>query len=361
MSRDFFEKESKATIVVGGSFGSEGKGAITHHLAMQDDYDIAVRGGSDNAGHTIYHNDKPYKMQDIPVAWTNPKTRIMIAPAAIFSVEQFEKELGWLREAGLPAEGRLIVDRNAGVITQAHIDEEVHLRGLSGKIGSTAHGCGAALAAKLMRDGFKTAKEFDAFKPFIGDVSAELNQALYDGDRAILEGTQGTMLSLNHSPYYPFCTSRDATACAIANEAGIGPQRIGEVVMVVRSYPIRVGGNSGLTAGQELDWTDIAQRSGRHDLVPERTTVTNKQRRIFEWSWEDFFTALRLNSPTQIAVTFADYWNAGDFGARTFSDLSETSQRKLANIQRRAGVPVTLVKTGPKNDHIIDLREKGGI
>lgn len=364
MTERFFEQKGKATVVVGGQFGSEAKGAITHHLAMTDNYEMSVRGGSDNAGHTIYHRDIPYKMQDIPVAWTNPDCLLMMAPAAIFSIEQFEMELEWIRRAGMPIDGRLMVDRNAGVLTQDHVDEEVERRGLTAKIGSTAHGCGAALAAKLMRDGFKTAGHpdyLDTFAPYLADVSKELNSRLSRGQRAVLEGTQGTMLSLNHSPYYPFCTSRDATSTAIANEAGLGPKSIGEIVMVVRSYPIRVGGNSGDTGGREMTWEEVARKSGNPDLVPERTTVTKRVRRIFEMDTEDLLTAVRLNTPTQLAVTFADYWDHKDFGKTRIEDLGETSRTWLHSIQRITNVPVTIVKTGPKPEHTIDLREQGGL
>ena len=352
------EQEGLTTIVVGGQYGSEGKGAITHHVAMNGAYDMAIRGGSENAGHTIWHQNQEYKNQVVPVAWPDAECELGMAAGSSFSIGQFQKEIQWMKDHDLFTEGRVVIDKNAGIISDQHVNAEA-VRQIGNKIGSTAHGCGAALIDKLWRDGFKTAKDYPELAPYVGDVSREANRVLDGGGTVLLEGTQGTLLSVDHTPHYPYCTSRNATASAIAAEAGIGPRRIGEVIMVVRSYPIRVGGNSGPTGAPEITWEDVTDRSGAVDTISERTTVTNKLRRVFEFSEDDFLKSLELNDPTQIAVTFADYWDALDYGKTRFTHLSPKTRQHIRELEGLAGVPVTIIKTGPKPEHVIDLRKEG--
>ena len=41
------------SIVVGGQFGSEGKGKVAHYLAQKMEASFAVRCGGPNSGHTV--------------------------------------------------------------------------------------------------------------------------------------------------------------------------------------------------------------------------------------------------------------------------------------------------------------------
>ena len=81
----------KLTVLVGGQYGSEGKGAVAAHVA--NDYDVHVRVGSPNAGHTIYWNGEKHVMQSIPCGWINPKATIIIGRGALLNMKQFMKEL----------------------------------------------------------------------------------------------------------------------------------------------------------------------------------------------------------------------------------------------------------------------------
>lgn len=104
----------------------------------------------------------------------------------------------------------------------------------------------------------------------------------------MLEGTQGTGLSLYHGPY-PYVTSRDTTVAGCLADAGISPSRVRKVIMVCRTYPIRVESPSGKTSGpmsREIDWKEVSRRSG----VPESelreaevTSTTKRKRRVSEF------------------------------------------------------------------------------
>src|SRR5207245_10544510 len=133
-------------------------------------------------------------------------------------------------------------------------------------------------------------------------------KALCERKSVFVEGTQSTGLSLYHGQY-PHVTSRDTTVAGCLSEAGISPSRVRKVIMVVRSYPIRVQDPSKSTSGpmsQELTWREISRRSG----VPlselqrtEKTSTTHRKRRVGEFDWELLRRAASLNAPTDIALT----------------------------------------------------------
>ena len=56
--------KGKLTVLVGGQYGSEGKGAVAAHIA--NEYQVHVRVGSPNAGHTIYWRGEKHVMRRPP-------------------------------------------------------------------------------------------------------------------------------------------------------------------------------------------------------------------------------------------------------------------------------------------------------
>lgn len=301
-------ERGKLTVLVGGQYGSEGKGAVAAHIA--DRYDIHVRVGSPNAGHTIYWNGEKHVMQVIPCGWINPKARIVIGSGALINMRLLMKELVHIMQYYPDFLKRLCIDENAGILDERFHEEEGGVNGeMHRRIGSTGEGVGPARIARLQRDPDK----FRQFK----DVAEEygLEQCIYNntsgwlawnqdsGYNILIEGTQGSGLSLLHS-HWPYCTSIDTNAAGIISEVGIAPSRVTDVLMVVRTYPIRVAGNSG-PMKNEITWEDISDNIGQN--VEERTTVTKKVRRVAEWDQELFEKSYTLNAPTEIALMFADY------------------------------------------------------
>jgi adenylosuccinate synthase len=196
---------------------------------------------------------------------------------------------------------------------------------------------------------------------FIRPACAVLDNAFLERRRVFVEGTQGTGLSLYHGQY-PHVTSRDTTVAGCLSEAGISPSRVRRVIMVVRSYPIRVQDPSKSTSGpmsQELTWREISRRSG----VPlselqntEKTSTTHRKRRVGEFDWELLRRAASLNGPSDIALTFADYVSVKNRDARRFEQLSEETIRFIEEIERVAGAPVSLISTRFDSRSIIDRR-----
>lgn len=348
--------KGQVVAIVGAQLGSEGKGSVARYLA--DEFDVAVRTGAPNAGHTIFHEGSVYKMQSIPCTWTNPKCELVIGRGALINVEIFLREVAWIRKYDPNIDERLIVDSHAGILTERHHTMEGGVDGHMHKtMGSTGEGVGAARADRMARDPkkFHFAKDVDVLAKWTrSDTPGYLADHRRNGSRIMLEGTQGAGLSLIHGSW-PHVTSNDTNAAQMAADAGIPPQHIDEVILVARTYPIRVAGPSGPMKGEKT-WEEMSDIVGKK--VEERTTVTNKLRRIGEWDEDLLQSAVTLNAPTSIAITFLDYLCPEDIGKTSIKNLS-TKAREFINYVSRTFGMVELIGTGwdPKVGwSCIDLR-----
>lgn len=299
----------KLTVLVGGQYGSEGKGAVAAYIA--DRYDVHVRVGSPNAGHTIWWRGQKHVMQSIPCGWINPNAKIVIGRGALLNMKQFMKELVHILTYYPDFMQRLYIDPEAGILDEKFHQQEGGTEGeMHRRIGSTGEGVGPARVARINRDPsqfhqFKdVADEYGLMECAMPDTPLLLNEWQNNGKNILIEGTQGSALSLLHS-FYPYCTSIDTNAAGIISEVGIAPSHVTDVLMVCRTYPIRVAGNSG-PMKYEISWDELNKRMGV-EITPEKTTVTKKIRRIAEWDDDLFYNAKVLNEPTEIALTFCDY------------------------------------------------------
>jgi adenylosuccinate synthase len=209
----------------------------------------------------------------------------------------------------------------------------------------------------------RLAKDIKELRPFIRPTYEELEKAYSAGKKIFLEGTQGTGLSLFHG-LYPHVTSRDTTVAGCLAEAGISPSLVRKVVMVCRTYPIRVGNapSTGKTSGpmaQEISLKEISRRSGiplKELEKTERTSTTNRERRIAEFDWTLIRKAASLNAPTDIALSFVDYIQSVNKDARRFDQLTEDTIRFIEEVERVTTAPVSLISTRFHSRSIIDRR-----
>lgn len=330
------------TVVVGGFFGDEGKGKIISYLAIKDNPKIIVRGGAGpNAGHTIRDGDKVYKIRMLPSGFLNKNAKIMIGPGVVINPEVLEKEINDFGTAG-----RSFVDKHCGIIEETHLARDSKGE-LKEKIGSTGSGTGPANADRAMRV-LKLAKDFSSLSPIIADVPKELNDAINSGENVLVEGTQGTFLSLWHGTY-PFVTSKDVTASGICADVGLGPKNIDEVIVVFKSYVTRVG--TGPLANELT--LEQAESKGWSEFG----TVTGRQRRAAEFDFELARRAIMINSATQIAITKLDIIFPECASKTSFDDLTDAAKSFIKNIEEKLNTPVTIIGTGPAFNEIIDRRK----
>jgi adenylosuccinate synthase len=330
------------SVIVGGAFGDEGKGKIISHIALRDRPTIAVRGGvGPNAGHTVVCNGKTLKLRMLPSAVVNESTHLMIGAGVFVNPQILLKEMSETQ-----SQDRVLVDTNCGIIEQKHIgiDREGHLKD---KIGTTGTGTGPANADRVMRVG-KLANQEELLKNHTGDVALKVNEALDKGDVVLVEGTQGTMLSL-YQGTYPYVTSKDVSASGICSDVGIGPRRVDEVIVVFKSYFTRVG--AGPLEG-ELAPEETVRRGWE-----EYGSVTGRLRRAAPFDFKLAKRSVMLNSASQIAITKLDTVYPEIAHEKVYAKLSKGAKDFIGDIERQLGVPVVYIGTGPDAEDIIDRRE----
>ena len=329
-------------VIVGGFYGDEGKGKIIAYLAKKDNYSIAVRGGvGPNAGHTFVDEGKMYKVRMLPSAALNPTTRLLIGPGVLINPEILLKEI-----ETFDANDRTFIDTQCGIIDQKHIEKDNVEDHLKGFIGTTGSGTGPANADRAFRL-LKLAREIDALSLYLEDVSSSVNYSLENKEKVIVEGTQGTFLSLYYGEY-PYVTSKDVTASGICSDVGIGPKKVDEVLVVFKSYVTRVGG------GPLQDEVTREEAEKRGWL--EYGSVTGRERRSSPFDMNLAKKAIRLNSATQLAITKLDVIFPETSGIREFNKLSEKAKKFIHNIEAETGVKVILIGTGAELNDIIDRR-----
>jgi adenylosuccinate synthase len=358
------------TAVVGAQYGSEAKGMIVEQIAH--DYQIHVRTGGPNAGHTIIHDGREWKMRSVPCGWINPSADLVIGPGAVVDLELLYKEVITLEEAGHTIRDRLWIDSKATVLDPlAHHRLEGGIEGEAHRlIGSTGEGVGPARMARIAR-GTMPANLYPFTEcalvlhrkheirgwldPYqITDTARMINEGIDQGKHVLLEGTQGSGLSLIHGQW-PYVTSADTNSAQLCVDAGVSPLCLTNVILVARTFPIRVAGNSGPLNNE----TSFEQMG----IEEERTTVTNKVRRIGWWDSELFAKAVMLNRDMYTksgrlttAITFLDYLFPKSRGATTMSDLDDDALEWIAALQDEFGVIVIMVGTGKIDGKHIVIR-----
>jgi adenylosuccinate synthase len=327
--------------VVDGFFGDGGKGKIVSYLAVADDAAVVARGGvGPNAGHTVVKNNVKYKLRMVPCGFVNDRTLQLIGPGVLVNTEVLVKEIN---ETGISE--RFGLDPQCAIIEQKHIDEDS--KGyLKEKIGTTGTGTGPCNAERAYRTA-QMARDIPILAQYLKDVPTLINEALDSGENVVLEGTQGTYISLFHGGY-PYVTSKDVCAAAVCSDVGVGPTRVDEVVLVCKAYVTRVG--EGPLEG-EISFEEAKKRGW-----DEYGTVTGRQRRAAPFNYNLAKRAAMINGATQIALTKLDILYPEIAGSEDYLDLPYDAKEFIANIENIVSLPVTLIGTGPGVKELIDRR-----
>lgn len=328
------------TVICGGFWGDEGKGKIISYLAIKEKLDFCVRTGSVNAAHTIWYEGKRYALHMVPGGFVHEKCRLLIGAGSNVEVAQFLKEV---EETNV--KNRIGIDSQASIIEEKHSAQDkasAHLKGL----GTTGRGVGPAIEERVRRTA-KIARDVPELKPYLADVAAETNNAINGGKNVLLEGTQGLMLSLFYGTY-PYVTGRDTSASAICSEAGVGPTKVDNVLVVLKSFMTRVG--TGPLPG-ELPKEEAMKRGWF-----ETAAGTGRDRRSAPFNFELAKKAVMLNGATQVAVTKLDCVYPKCEGARTYDDLPSDAKQFINEVEKQTRVAAALIGTGPEALDIIDRR-----
>ncbi|MBA3284275.1 MAG: adenylosuccinate synthetase [Nitrosopumilus sp.] len=330
-------------VTVGGFYGDEGKGKIIAYLAINDKYNVAARGGvGPNAGHTFVQNNKEYKVRMLPSAVLNKDTRLLIGSGVLVEPNTLLREIN-----AFDAIDRTFIDFQCGIIEQHHLEKDKEDNHLKDTIGTTGTGTGPANADRALRK-IKLAKDIPEVALFLEDVSNSINYSIDNKENVLIEGTQGTFLSLYHG-IYPFVTSKDVTASAICSDVGVGPKKIDEVLVVFKSYVTRVG-EGPLT-------NEISSEEAKEKNWLEYGSVTGRQRRSAPFNFNLAKKSIQINSATQIALTKLDIVFPQCKGIKDYSKLAKEAMQFVENIESETGLPVTIIGTGAEINDTIDRRK----
>ncbi len=333
-----------SVVVVGTQWGDEGKGKIVDLLTRYADYIVRFQGGN-NAGHTLVVEGKQYIFHIIPSGILYEDKTCMIGNGVIIDPAVLLKEIGTLKEKGLPVTSdRLMISEKAHLIMPYHtsIDKARESSLANGKkIGTTGRGIGPCYVDKVGRTGIKMGdlhekglfedklrsaleeKNFlltkrynceplsfekinDDFQeyaerllPFVGNVSVALDVARKRGENILFEGAQGTQLDIDHGTY-PFVTSSNTVAGNACIGSGFGPAHIDSVIGILKAYTTRVGEGPFPTELHDTVGDELQKKGG------EFGATTGRKRRC---GWLDGVVAsdaVRLNGLTGLAITKLD-------------------------------------------------------
>jgi adenylosuccinate synthase len=328
------------TVIVGAFWGDEGKGKIISYLALKDKLDFCVRTGSVNAAHTVWMEGNRYALHMVPAAFLHQKCRLLIGAGANIHVARFLEEVELTK-----VKDRIGVDQQASIIEEKHSVQDktnAHLKGL----GTTGWGVGPALEERARRTA-KLAKDIPELQPYLADVATEINEGIDADKKVLLEGTQGFMLSLFYGTY-PYVTGRDTGAAAVCSEAGVGPTRVDDVLIVYKSFITRVG--TGPLPGEMTK--EEAKKRGWF----ETAAGTGRDRRSAPFDFELAKKAAKINGATQAAVTKLDCMFPKCQSMKKFDALPTDAKQFIKEVENKTGLPVVLIGTGPEALDIIDRR-----
>jgi adenylosuccinate synthase len=339
------------TLLLGGQWGGEGKGAITAFLAATEHPAALVKTGGPNSSHTYGVGGEMWKVRMLPSGCNLTQCAVIFPAGCLLETGTLFAEID-----ALNFDGTLLIDRQAGLVDERHVaaqrDDPFY-----DNVGSTRTGTGAASADRCRRR-LHLAESDSRLHPYLSDTAEDLSALLTSRQRILVEGSQGFGLSNYHGPY-PFVTSRDTTAGAVLSQLGLGPRSIGTIVLVLKCFPTRNSHGFAplvdeLTDSQLDNLGAVALETGGGSYQGG-----DRRRRVGLFDWTVAARAIRANTPDVIALTGLDRLAAA-------MELEPTLQQHYGDpidfpttVARRLGVPVGLLSYGPNIESVVDTRDVG--
>lgn len=335
------------SVVVGGQYGSEGKGKTSLHIARTDPTVAAIiRVGGSNSGHVgISRNGERFALRQLPAGAIDGNHEILLPAGSYIDVDLLLQEIDLLR----CDPDKITISPFAHVITSAHREWE-SATGLRAAIGSTQSGTGAAVLSRIARgEGALPpavpAEHVQQLQRFLGDTNAKARAMLAGGRRIVIEGTQGFGLSVLHAEAWPKATSRDTTAAGFLAEAGLSPFDVDDITLVLRCHPIRVAGQQSGPLPFETTWDHIARKAGIERDLTELTTVTQNPRRVGHFEPSIVRQAIAANRPSRIVINHLDYVVPEVASGRLTAQALDFVKR----VEREIGQAIDWVGTSPSD------------
>ena len=340
---------SKVDVLVGLSFGDEGKGKIID--VMSSKYDIVARfQGGANAGHTILFEGRKHVLRTIPSGIFHKDTVNIIGNGVVLDPVVFKQEVEALAKFDMDVKKRLLISRKTHLILPTHklLDATSEVAKGKDKIGSTLKGIGPTYMDKTGRNGIRVGdlelpdfhkrfcklfekhedliewsvtKQFssnyeDMEEEFLDalaylkqftfiDSEEYLHKAQKEGKSILCEGAQGSLLDVDFGTY-PFVTSSNTTAAGACTGLGIAPNKIKDVYGIFKAYTTRVG--SGPFPTELFD--EVGEKMAK--IGNEFGSVTGRARRC---GWLDLVAlkyTCQINGVTELMMMKGDVLSGFD-------------------------------------------------
>ena len=321
---------SNIDIVLGTSFGDEGKGKVIYSLLQHHPYDLCIRfNGSCNAGHTIYHHQQKIILHQIPIGILFPHVQNLIASDCLIDLPKLKNEIQSIQSLGISIHNRLFISKACHIITQESIDyDRTH-----NKIGTTGSGIGPTYSLKMLRTG-KRVEDFQDEFDKLGIVIVDMRKwwKNHTKKNILLEGAQGFELDINWTNHYPYCTS---SSCTLGNaiNTGIQIKDIRNIYGVAKVYDTYVG-----TMKFQPDDDPNLEKLG--EIGQEFGSTTGRKRQCNYLNLDSLIEALTVNNCTicilnkcdvlQQTNTFRLYYEDELQSFSTWSDMKSFLIEKLS-------------------------------
>ncbi len=414
-----------AIVLIGAQWGDEGKGKATDLLGGQVQWVVRYQGGN-NAGHTVVLPDgQDFALHLIPSGILTPGVTNVIGNGVVVDPGVLLDELAGLAGRGVDTHP-VVISADAHLIMPYHVAIDKVTERYLGKarIGTTGRGIGPAYQDKVSRVGVRVQDLLDekilrqkveaalelknqilvkvynrrALRPEevietvlgqaehfahrIADTRLLLNQALERDETVLLEGSQGTLLDVDHGTY-PFVTSSNPTAGGACAGSGIGPTRISRVIGILKAYTTRVGsgpfptelhdamgehlrkagGEVGVTTGRarRTGWFDAVvaryavRVNGITDLFLTKLDVLSGLQRVPVCVAYDVdgkrvpdmpMTQSEVHHAVPVYEELPGWWEDLS-GCRTFDDLPVPARDYVRRLEELSGAPVSAIGVGP--------------
>ena len=331
-------------LVMGGQFGGEGKGNIVASLTRRFAPTMLVKTGGPNSSHTYKKGGRRWRLRALPAGTDFFKGRVVFPAGSLIHVPTLFDELD---EVGFS--GSLLIDPQAGVITEAHIAaQKADHRYYS--IGSTRTGTGAACADRSLRK-LTLARDCRDLRAFLVDTLPLLTEASELDDITLIEGSQGFGLSNYHGDY-PYVTSRDTTASGLLSQLGVAPRALGMSILVLKCFPTRNAEGDGPLFGEEvISSLAVGDEVFAGEFGGGSYESGDHIRRIGLFDWDLALRAVQSTAPDFLAITGLDRLAALDrFPA--ISEWYETPSAFVGCLEDRLGTPVGISAWGPSIEDV---------
>ena len=411
------------TVLVGSQWGDEGKGKIVDILSEKADIVARYQGGA-NAGHTVEIGDKQFILHLIPSGILRENVICVIGNGVVIDPSALLQEIELLEKNNIKVNGRLFISHNAHLIMPYHKLLDSISESGENKIGTTGRGIGPCYIDKYARKGIrivdllnrkvleekirvnlkeknnllkkvynhdeldveaiiKEYQEFDkTIDKYVKDVPSYLNNAISEGKSILMEGAQGALLDIDHGTY-PYVTSSSPTSGGACIGTGIPPNKITQIVGIVKAYTTRVG--NGPFPTELVD--EVGEKLRKTGA--EYGATTGRPRRC---GWFDAFLvkySAMINGINYVAITKLDVlgvfdeikvcvgyelngkslksfptdvnklvdikpvyetltgWKKDISGCRSYSDLPDETKNYLSFLAKHAGIKINIISVGP--------------